>query len=91
MPSRPFPERNVSSCSLYLASPELGSEERLGVRIRDECGHYWTTRLESAHQGEERAYLLEVPSNVKTVVAEIVVLKPVQAEFYVRTAALKER
>ena len=77
--------------TIYLRVSELDEDEHLGVRILDEEGRYWPTRLQANGTDMERAYLLDVPADAKTVVAEIVVLKPVQADFFVSTGSRRDR
>jgi hypothetical protein len=67
---------------IYLRAPGLGATERLAARLHDSEGHYWLARPES--QGNAQGispFLLGLPEEVKTVVAEFVVLKPVEAQF----------
>ena len=75
--------------TVYLRAPELAGGVRLGVRIRDQQGRWWTTKVQPQGANLESAYLLEVPPDVKTVTAEIVLLKPVHAQFFVNTLGSK--
>jgi beta-lactamase regulating signal transducer with metallopeptidase domain len=77
---------------IYLRAPVLDANERLAVRLRDDQGRYWLTKPEP--QGTKQGispYLLQIPPDVKSVVAEIVVLRPVQAEFTVETEGARNR
>ena len=72
---------------VYIHAPAARSKERLGVRLRDEQGRYWLAQPEP--QGAVDGiwpFLLELPPEAGTVSAEVVLLKPIQAEFTVRTA-----
>jgi len=72
---------------MYIRAPASRSKERLGVRLRDEQGRYWLAKPEP--QGAADGiwpFLLELPPEVRTVSAEVVLLKPIQAEFTVQTA-----
>jgi|ERR1043166_1703728 hypothetical protein len=72
---------------IYLRAPPLAADNRLAVRLRDENGRYWPTKPEP--QGAVRnihPFLVEtLAPEVKLIVAEVVVLKPVHAEFDVDT------
>jgi hypothetical protein len=69
---------------LQCADPELA--KRLGVRVRDEQGRLWpTTRETQGNPDGIIPFMLDVPPEVTNVVAEIVRLNPVGAEFTVRT------
>ncbi|MDB6016409.1 MAG: hypothetical protein JWR19_898 [Pedosphaera sp.] len=71
---------------IYLHTPEPGSKNRLAVRFRDESGRYWLTEAES--QGVANGiqpYMIKLPPEVTQVVPEVVVLKPIEAEFLVST------
>ena len=66
----------------YIRAPGWGSKQRLGVRLRDEQGRYWLAKAEP--QGAADGiwpFLLEPPPDVKKVSGEVVLLKPVKAEF----------
>jgi hypothetical protein len=77
---------------IYLRAPVLGANERLAVRLRDEQGRYWLTKPEPQGVREGiRPYLLQLPPDVKSVMAEIVELRPVQAEFTVETGGAGNR
>ncbi len=70
---------------IYIQTKALRSTGRLAVRLRDNEGHYWVAKPEP--QGNTQGispFLLELPEEVKAVVAEFVVLKPVEAQFLVQ-------
>ena len=58
--------------------------DRLAVRLRDDHGQYWVAKAESAADGIY-PFLLELPAGITNVVPEVVLLKPVHAEFAVET------
>ena len=70
---------------IYLRSPRLAASERLAIRLRDEQGRYWLTKPEpeGAREGI-MPFMVDLPPEVKAIAAEIVLLKPVQAEFTVQ-------
>jgi len=68
---------------IYVQAKELNATERLAVRLRDETGHYWLAKPEGNNQGI-KPFLVELPPEVKTVVAEFVLLRPVHADFLVK-------
>jgi hypothetical protein len=69
----------------YIRAPITSSKERLGLRLCDEHGNYWLAKAEpeGAAQGVW-PFMLELPPDVKKVSGEVVLLKPVQAEFTVK-------
>jgi hypothetical protein len=77
---------------IYLRALQLDAEHRLGVRVRDEAGHYWLMKPEP--QGVRDGispFLVDLPPEVQAVVAEIVVLKPVHAAFDVSISSATGR
>lgn len=71
---------------VYIHTPALPSKERLGLRLRDEQGRYWLARPEP--QGPSDGiwpFLVELPPEAKVVSGEVVLLKPIRAEFTVQT------
>jgi hypothetical protein len=60
------------------------SPARYAVRLRDDQGNYWVTKPEDAANGI-RPFLVELPSSVTNVVPEIVLLKPIKADFIINT------
>jgi hypothetical protein len=70
---------------IYAQARQLSATERLAVRLRDDAGDYWLAKPEP--QGNRQGitpFLLELPPEVKSVVAEFVLLRPVQADFLVQ-------
>ena len=62
------------------------SKDRLGFRLRDEPGRYWLAKSEPEGSVDGVwPFLVEVPPEVTTVSGEVVLLKPIQAEFTVQT------
>jgi len=57
---------------------------RLAIRLRDELGTYWLAKSEGSVQGIQ-PFLVQLPPEVTNVVAELVLLKPLKAEFLVDT------
>jgi hypothetical protein len=73
---------------VYILAPDTASKDRLGLRLRDEQGRCWLAKAES--QGSSQGiwpFLVELPPDVATTYGEVVLLKPVQAEFTVQTSA----
>jgi hypothetical protein len=71
--------------TVYIRAPAMGSKERLGIRLRDEQGRYWLAKAEPEGAADNVwPFLLETPPDVKKVSGEVVLLKPVQAEFTVK-------
>jgi hypothetical protein len=64
-----------------LSAEELG---RLAIRLRDEHGLYWLAKSEGSVQGIQ-PFLVQLPPEVTNVVAELILLKPIKAEFLVDT------
>jgi hypothetical protein len=75
--------------AIYLFGCDRYRPERLAVRVRDDLGRVWTTTPEPAPQGQVCAWLMRLPPDAKTVSAELVLLKPLQAEFVAATPAAK--
>jgi hypothetical protein len=74
--------------TVYVSAPGLHDPLRLGLRLRDTNGVLCAAEpeLQGSPQGIH-AFL--VPTNVTEVVPELVLLKPVEAEFFVRTSSQK--
>jgi hypothetical protein len=73
---------------IYLHVPTLDSTNRLAIRLRDEQGRYFLAKPEPGGSSQGiMPYLVDLPPEVKNVVPEIVLLKPVRAEFLVDTRA----
>jgi hypothetical protein len=72
--------------TIYIRAPDLKEPERLAVRLKDNEGKYWEAAVETQGSPEGiHPFMLRVPTNVTTVVPEIVLLKPIQADFLVST------
>jgi len=57
------------------------------VRLKDDQGRYWLTKPErQGIRDRIQPFLVELPAEVKTIQAEVLVLKPISAEFMVETA-----
>lgn len=76
----------VDRPTLYLKVDDPSLSKRIGVRVRDEQGRIWpTTRQPGRGVAGIVPFMLDVPSDVTTVIPEIVLLNPLEAEFTVRT------
>jgi len=70
---------------IYVSAPKLGDASRLAMRLRDDQGRNWVTKPES--QGAVDGiypFLLTLPPEVNQVTPELLLLKPVEAEFIVK-------
>ena len=80
---------HYASCPvIFLRVQDLAPTNRLALRLEDERGRFWVAQPEP--QGAVDGimpYLVELPTDVRTVVPEIVLLKPVRASFLVETGA----
>lgn len=71
---------------IYLQCRDAELAKNLGVRVRDEQGRLWpTTREQQGNPDGILAFMLDGPPDAASVTPEIVLLKPVEAEFTVRT------
>ena len=73
---------------IYIQAKELPPTERLAVRLRDNEGGLWVATPES--QGNSQGihpFLLKLPADAKTFVAEFVLLRPAKADFLVNVPA----
>jgi hypothetical protein len=71
---------------IYLKAADLPSGTRIGVRLLDEQGRYWLAKPEpQGIRDNIRPFLIELSPEIKSITAEIVVIKPVQASFQVNT------
>jgi len=74
--------------TIYLRCTDAVLAEKLGVRVQDDQGRIWPTTRETESIADGIIpFMLDVPSDVTNVVPEIVLLKPVEAQFTVRTPA----
>jgi hypothetical protein len=77
---------------VYVRAPVSRSKDRLGLRLRDEQGRYWLAKAEPEGAVDGIwPFMLELPPEVKTVSGEVVLLKPIEAEFTVQTTAANPR
>jgi hypothetical protein len=71
---------------IYLQAGPLPAGQRYAIRLRDGQGRYWTTKPDSEGSSNRiRPFLVELPPDVTTVTAELVVLQPREATFTVET------
>ena len=76
---------------LYVRAKRLSADARLAVRLRDETGRCWVAEPEPQGAMQEIwPFLVKVPDDVKSVVAEVVVLKPISASFDVDMKAYQK-
>ena len=72
--------------TIYLRADDLKDQERLAVRIKDDQGRSWVAKPEGQGAPEGvRPFLLDLPAGLTNITAEIVILKPAQAQFDVDT------
>jgi hypothetical protein len=62
--------------------------EQLGIRLRDERGGLWVAKAERANDNIH-PFLIELPADVTNVVPELVLLKPITAEFMVNPTNIR--
>ncbi len=77
--------------TVYVRAPGIGPDERIGMRLRDEQGRYWLARAEP--QGAAQGiwpFLVELPPDITNVTGEVVLLRPIQAEFTVKLPKVEE-
>ncbi len=74
------------SPTIYVRADHLGQQDRLGLRLRDDEGRYWIAEPEpqGAREGIQ-PFLLKLPPTATNLVPELVLLRPVMAEFLVKT------
>jgi hypothetical protein len=72
-----------------VRASELKDPNRLALRLRDDAGQMWTAKSEPQGDNPDgvHAFLMELPQEVTQVVPELILLKPVQAQFVVQTPA----
>jgi len=74
---------------IYIQVKKLDTDERLAVRLLDDQGRYWVAKPEPQGNGQGiKPFLLELPAEVKTIVTEFVLLRPVHVEFTVQVPVL---
>jgi hypothetical protein len=75
---------SITNPIIYLRALKMDPKNQLAVRLRDEQGRYWLTKSEGEGWSEGiYPFIVQLPPDVTNVVPEIVVLKPVEAEFMV--------
>ena len=89
--SNPFQVKNSHSHytpqpTIYIHVPRLNEPNRLAVRLHDDDGQFWVAKPEPGGTVDGiYPFLVELPKTVTNVVVEVVLLKPMQADFLVRT------
>ena len=72
--------------TLYVRAAQLREPDRLGLRLRDDAGRIWIAKPETQGNPDGvHAFLLELPPDVTQIVPELVLLRPVEANFLVET------
>jgi hypothetical protein len=77
--------------TIYLTGLDSSEVERLSLRLRDDHERLWNTKLVHSRDGKVCACLVSLPPDVKSIVAEVVLLQPLQAEFVVATRAAQPK
>ena len=71
---------------IYLKYPDAEIDGRLGMRLTDDQGRLWSAEPEQQGVRQDiHPFLLQLPADVKSVVPEVVDLKPLRARFTVKT------
>ena len=73
--------------TIHLLVPELTGQAQVEVRVRDQQGRLWPTKPELSGSPGQCAFLVEAPPDVGTITAEIVLARPLKAQFFVDTLA----
>ena len=73
---------------IYLRAAPLPSNQRIAVRLRDEQGRCWIAKPHPRGAYDIQPFLVELPSDVTILTAEIVLLKPLQSGFDVTLRTL---
>jgi hypothetical protein len=74
--------------TIYVRANRLKEPDRMALRVRDDYGRTWAAKPEpQGHPDGVYAFLLELPSEVTNIVPELVLLRPVEAEFLVNTGS----
>lgn len=74
--------------TIYLHADQLKGPDRLALRVKDDSGRVWAAKPEpQGHPDGVYAFLLELPTEVTNIVPELVLLRPVEAEFLVNTGS----
>jgi hypothetical protein len=74
--------------TIYVRADQLNEPDRLALRVRDDSQRVWAAKPEpQGHPDGVHAFLLELPAEVTNIVPELVLLRPVEAEFLVNTGS----
>jgi hypothetical protein len=79
---------STTNSVIYVSAAKLGAKARLAMRLRDDQGRCWLAQPEP--QGPVDGiypFLVDLPPEVNRVTPELVVLKPVEAEFTAKIPA----
>jgi len=71
---------------IYLRASPLPADQRIAVRLRDQQGRYWIAKPDPRGAHDIQPFLVELQTDVTTLTAEIVLLKPLKATFDVDTS-----
>ena len=72
--------------TIYVRAAQLKEPDRLGLRLRNDAGRRWIAKPEPQGSPDGvHPFLIEVPAEVTNIVPELVLLRPLQADFLVRT------
>jgi hypothetical protein len=78
-------DHSSSNLVIYVRVQNLVSPNRIAMRLRDSTGCYWSTRAETVNFEQVYPFYVDRMSDKTNIVAEVVLLKPLQAEFLVDT------
>jgi len=82
------PGTDLNGSATHLDFGSRDPVNRLAIRLRDDLGRVWVAKPEPEGAADGiMAYLIDLPSEVRTVTPEIVLLKPARAEFMVDMSA----
>ena len=76
---------STTNCVIFVSAPKLGKVSRLAIRLRDGQGRYSAAKPEPQGAADGvYPFLVTLPPDVNLVTPELVLLKPVEAEFTVK-------
>ncbi|HEX5221345.1 MAG TPA: hypothetical protein VFZ59_17405 [Verrucomicrobiae bacterium] len=78
-------DHSTPSRIVYLRALKWNVPERIGVRFRDDLGRSWSARAEPTTLDQIYPFYVDLPADATNVITEIVMLKPLRAEFLVDT------
>lgn len=81
---------SLTNSVIFVSAPKLPQKARLAIRLRDGQGSLWVAEPEP--QGSTDGiypFLVSLPSSIYQVTPELVLLKPVEAEFMVKPPKLR--